>query len=55
MKIYELKTSTIHLNSTSFYVHVDYHRDEDKFIEYIEPKTIKIIDWYSRYKRQYLK
>ena len=40
VKIYQLETSTVQLDSTSFHVHGDYHIDEDKSEEYQEPKTI---------------
>jgi len=33
VKIYELETSTVHLDSTSFHVHGDYQTDEDKSTE----------------------
>ncbi len=55
VKIYELETSTIHLDSTSFHVHGDYHTEEDKSIEDLEPKPIKITYGYSRDKRPDLK
>ena len=55
VKIYERETSTVHLNSTSFHVHGDYHTDEDKSTEDIEPKTIKTTYRYSRDKRPDLK
>jgi transposase len=55
VKIYQLETSTVHLDSTSFHVHGDDHIDEDKSEEYQEPKTIEITYGYSRYKRPNLK
>lgn len=55
VKIYQLETSTVHLDSTSFHVHGDYHTDEDKSEEYQEPKTIEITYGYSRDKRPDLK
>ena len=55
VKIYQLETSTVHLDSTSFHVHGDYHIDEDKSEEYQEPKTIEITYGYSRDKRPDLK
>ena len=55
VKIYQLETSTVHLDSTSFHVHGDDHIDEDKSEEYQEPKTIEITYGYSRYKRPDLK
>ena len=42
VKIYELETSTVHLDSTSFHVHGDYETLGDESEEYLEPKTIKI-------------
>ena len=42
VKIYELETSTVHLDSTSFHVHGDYQTFEDESEEEKEPKTIKI-------------
>ena len=48
MKIYELETSTVHLDSTSFHVHGDYHTDENEFTEDIKPKTLKITYGYWR-------
>lgn len=47
VKIYELETNTVHLDSTSFHVHGDYQTDEDESEEDLEPKTIKITDGYS--------
>ena len=55
VKIYQLETSTVHIDSTSFHVHGDYHTEEDEYTEYEEPKTIKITYGYSRDKRPYLK
>ena len=31
VKIYELETSTVYLDSTSFHVYGDYHTDENEF------------------------
>ena len=42
VKIYELETSTVHLDSISFHVHGDYQTFEDESEEEKEPKTIKI-------------
>ena len=42
VKIYELGTSTVHLDSSSFHVHGDYHTYENQSEEDLEPKTIKI-------------
>ena len=42
VKIYQLETSTVHLDSTSFHVHGDYETLGDESEEYLEPKTIKI-------------
>ncbi len=55
VKIYQLETSTVHLDSTSFHVHGDYQKLEDESREDIEPKTIKITYGYSRDKRPDLK
>ncbi len=55
VKIYQLETSTVHLDSTSFHVDGDYHTDEDEYEEDLEPKTIKITYGYSRDKRPDLK
>ena len=55
VKIYQLETSTVHLDSTSFHVHGDEHTDEDESTEDLEPKTIKITYGYSRDKRPDLK
>ena len=33
VKIYELETSTVHLDSTLFHVYGDYQTDEDKSTE----------------------
>ncbi|GGA42065.1 hypothetical protein [Okeania sp. KiyG1] len=40
VKIYQLETNTVHLDSTSFHVHGDEHTDEDEYEEDLEPKTI---------------
>ena len=42
VKIYQLETNTVYLDSTSFHVHGDYQTDDDELTEDIEPKTIKI-------------
>ncbi|GGA50594.1 hypothetical protein CYANOKiyG1_70100 [Okeania sp. KiyG1] len=55
VKILRNETNTVHLDSTSFHVHGDYHTDEDESTEDIEPKTIKITYEYSRDKRPDLK
>ena len=55
VKIYELETSIVHLDSSSFHVHGDYQTLEDESTEDIEPKTIKITYGYSRDKRPDLK
>ena len=55
VKIYQLETNTVHLDSTSFHVHGDYQTDDDELTEDIEPKTIKITYGYSRDKRPDLK
>ena len=48
VKIYQLETSTVHLDFTSFHVHGDDHTDEDKSEEYQELKTLEITYGYSR-------
>ena len=55
VKIYQLETSTVHLDSSSFHVHGDYSRPENEYTEDLEPKTIKITYGYSRDKRPDLK
>ena len=55
VKIYQLETNTVYLDSTSFHVHGDYQTDDDELTEDIEPKTIKITYGYSRDKRPDLK
>lgn len=55
VKIYELETSTVHLDSSSFHVHGDYQTLEDKSEEDLEAKTLKITYGYSRDKRPDLK
>ena len=47
VKIYQLETTTVHLDSSSFHVHGDYHRLEDESTENIEPKTVRITYGYS--------
>ncbi|MCL2935004.1 MAG: IS1634 family transposase [Trichodesmium sp. MAG_R03] len=55
VKIYELETSTVHLDSSLFHIHGDYHTKDDKSIEDLEPKPIKITYGYSGDKRPDLK
>ncbi len=42
VKIFRNETTTVHLDSSSFHVHGDYHRLEDRLTENIEPKTVRI-------------
>ena len=55
VKIYELETSTVHLDSSLFHIHGDYHTKDDKSIEDLEPKPIKITYGYFRDKQPDLK
>ncbi|MEM1172814.1 MAG: IS1634 family transposase, partial [Cyanobacteria bacterium P01_H01_bin.35] len=55
VKIFRNETSTVHLDSSSFHVHGDYHTEEDEYEEDLEPKPIKITYGYSRDKRPDLK
>ena len=55
VKIYQLETTTVHLDSSSFHVHGDYQRQEYESTEDIEPKTVKITYGSSRDKRPDLK
>ena len=41
VKIYQLETSTVHLDSTSFHVHGYEHTDQDESTEDLEPKLLK--------------
>ncbi|NEP79293.1 MAG: DUF4277 domain-containing protein [Okeania sp. SIO3C4] len=45
VKIYELETSTVHLDSTSFHVNGDYHTQEGESTEDEQPKTIAHYLW----------
>ena len=47
VKIYQLETSTVHLDSSSFHVHGDYQRCEYESTEDLEPKTVRITYGYS--------
>ncbi|MGD1808994.1 IS1634 family transposase, partial [Dapis sp. BLCC M126] len=55
VKIFRNETPTVHLDSSSFHVHGDYHKKEDECTEDIEPKTVRITYGYSRDKRPDLK
>ena len=48
VKIYELETQTVHLDSTSFHVHGDEQTETNEPPEELEPKSVKITYGYSR-------
>ncbi len=55
VKTYQLETDTVHLDSSSFYVHGDYQVGSNETAEAQEPKVVKITYGYSRDKRPDLK
>jgi transposase len=55
VKIYQLETQTVHLDSSSFHVHGNYQTETNESPEELEQKVVKITYGYSRDKRPDLK